>query len=116
MAKATEKQIQGLRAYGITPPATKGACGKILDYLFKAGEGEGRRRLALILAAQKTWVGKKVRRKRERNDGPTGVVLCVLRTDDPGRDYPLFASCVWGKGKDKHHSQINFGDIEVVPE
>ena len=107
-------QITALKDLGIEAPATRYACSITLDWIEKGGN-ERNRRIAILVEANRIWLGKKVMSENSF----TGTIKSIMpKTPESirqlyyGKQYrssgPLFALVYWdtrfGGGKSTYVS------------
>ena len=76
MAKATPKQIEAIKNFGLSPPPTKAACRAVLSFLLES-RWRGMDKASLVayaIATEKKWLGKQVLVYGER--GTVDYITC----------------------------------------
>ena len=96
---ATEKQVQALKNFGVTPPTTKSACKNLLTWILQDQHGKGSR-VALLKTTQEKYNGKRVSLRGGKRFGTVRHVLnnqmADYRREISGKSHgPLDAMVEW---------------------
>ena len=104
--KATQKQIDLLKSWGITPTVGLVTCKYLIDYILEPIDPiERRKRLKTIKTFERKWVGKRVYDLEEDREGE--VICLVARSRNNKKDLrerglnyaPVKLRVKWDEGK-----------------